>query len=249
MTSVTGRRRRHFGIAAYLTAVAACSLAPAGPAPSGADVDVLLVGNSLTSTNDLPAMVADIASADGATWLVRGRTAANFSLEDHWNAGAADAIRSTAADFVVLQQGPSSLPQNAQHLAYWSSQFASVIREAGGRPVLFMVWPSRERWDALEAVRASYAGAAEEVDGLFAPAGSVWGRLLEADPAMPLTLSDGFHPSRLGTFAAALTIYGTLTGKDPGRLPCPGLAGTEEQRAAVCEAVRQELRASAVPSS
>lgn len=245
MASVTGRGRRHCGIAALLAAAASFHLGPPGPEPPAtADLEVLFVGNSLTSTNDLPAMVAEIATSAGATWLVRSRTAPGFSLEDHWRAGGEEAVRSAAADFVVLQQGPSSLPGSAEHLARWSAEYARVTRERGGRPVLLMVWPSRARWDALGAVRAAYAGAAAEVDGVLAPAGSVWGRLLAADPAMPLTLPDGFHPSRLGTFAAALTLYGSLTGGDPGRLPCPGIAGTEAERAAVCQAVRDELRAS-----
>lgn len=234
-----------------VAAVAACSLgpsAPPGPGPSDADVKVLFVGNSLTSTNDLPGLVAEIAAADGAEWLARQRTAPGHSLEDHWHSGAEESVRTAEADFVVLQQGPSSLPQNAEHLARWSAIYAPVIREAGGRPALFMVWPSRRRWHALDAVRASYEGAAESVDGVLAPAGSVWGRLLERDPSLPLTLSDGFHPSRLGTFAAALTIYGSLAEIEPAELPCPELSGTGDQRARLCEAVREELGATAVPA-
>lgn len=251
-TQRTWRRGELRRVSALLVAaVAACSLGPSeptGPGPSDADVQILFVGNSLTYTNDLPGMVVEIAAADGAEWLARQRTAPSYSLEDHWHAGAEAAVRAAGADFVVLQQGPSSLPRNAEHLARWSATYAPVIREAGGRPALFMVWPPRRRWHALDAVRASYEGAAESADGLLAPAGSVWGRLLEEDPALPLTLSDGFHPSRLGTYAAALTIYGSLAEIEPAGLPCPELAGTEDQRARLCEAVREELGAAAVPA-
>ena len=225
----------------------ACSTGPVRPAPSDADVTVFFVGTSLTSTHALPGTVAQIAAADGSSWRTSSLTAPNHSLEDLWRAGAADAVREAGADVVVLQQGPSSLPENAEHLRRWAIRYAEVIRDSGGRPALLMVWPSRDRWHALDDVRASYAGAAEAVDGLFVPAGSVWGQLLEHDPATPLTEADGFHPAPLGTYAAALTTYGILAAVEPAELPCPALSGVDGDRlAAVCDAVRENLAVDAV---
>ena len=92
-----------------------------------ADVRVLFVGNSLTYTNDLPAMVWTIAEAAGHTFAFATVTRPNYSLEDHWNASAGDAVRAAEADFVVLQQGPSSLPENQDYLRSWTERFAPVI--------------------------------------------------------------------------------------------------------------------------
>jgi hypothetical protein len=57
------------------------------------------------------------------------------------------------------------------------------------------------------------------VDGLFLPAGDVWRAAWERDATVPLYDQDDFHPSVLGTYAAALVIYARLTGRTPVGLP------------------------------
>jgi hypothetical protein len=96
----------------------------------------------------------------------------DYSLEDHWNRG--DALRAIASarwDFVVLQQGPSSLPESRALLVDYATRFAREIRRAGARPALYMVWPPLSREDAWDDVTASYTAAAAAVDGLLLPAG------------------------------------------------------------------------------
>src|SRR5437868_1227446 len=72
---------------------------------------VLFIGNSLTYSNDLPAMVAALAKSAGKRPLVfQSVVEGGFSLEDHWDRGDAQrAIAQGKWDVVVLQQGPSSL--------------------------------------------------------------------------------------------------------------------------------------------
>src|SRR6185295_3078149 len=78
--------------------------------PSGDATRVLFIGNSLTYTNDLPSMVEAVASAAGMTFVTQSIALANYALIDHWNDGVAQGtIRNGNFDFVVLQQGPSSL--------------------------------------------------------------------------------------------------------------------------------------------
>jgi hypothetical protein len=231
--------------AVLVVASVGCSTETTGPVP-GADLRVLYVGNSLTASNDLPDMVAEIATHDDRETAYAVVVRPGYSLEDHWYNGLEDAIREAAADYVVLQQGPSSLPQNQEHLRSWTERIAPVVEESGGRPVLFMVWPSRSRIFAFDAVRNSYRNAASAVDGLFSPAGEVWRSVWEASDGIGLYGPDGFHPDRAGTFAAALTIYGTLTAADGATLPCPDLPElegvlTDDDREIVCEAAGATL--------
>lgn len=221
--------------------VAACAPPMSTGEASRPEVDVLFVGNSLTAANDLPGMVAEIARREGRELSVASITSPGASLEDHWNAGVAGRIERVGADVVLLQQGPSSLPANREHLVRWSRRYAETIRGAGGRPVLLMVWPPRSRWEALEDVAASYAAAARAVDGLLAPAGEVLGAALAREPVLPLLGPDGFHPTPLGTFASALTVFAVVSGRELAELPCPELAGTAAGRVAVCAAVREVL--------
>jgi hypothetical protein len=189
------------------------------PTIGDAELRVLFIGNSLTYTNDLPAMVQTIAEAAGHTLAYGEATMPNASLEDHWYAGIEETIRHAEADVVVLQQGPSSLPQNQEHLRTWTETFTEVIRDAGGEPVLFMVWPEEARLEALDAVYQSYSGAAVAVGGIFAPAGEAWRYAWEADAELVMYGPDGFHPSTLGSQTAALTIFRALFEEPVNGLP------------------------------
>ncbi len=168
-----------------------------------AELRVAFVGNSLTYTHDVPGLVEALARADGRSFSQVSITRPNASLEDHWYLGTPDVLRELAPDVVVLQQGPSSLPENQVHLRLWAAEFDTVIREVGGVPALYMVWPSDARRFAFEAVRTSYRVAADSVDGLFIPAGQTWVEGWALDPDLALYGPDGFHPSYLGALAAA----------------------------------------------
>jgi hypothetical protein len=74
---------------------------------------VLFIGNSLTAANDLPRLVAAMSALVGAPLECENVTFDGFSLEDHWNEGSAKrAIARGGWSTVVLQQGPSALPES-----------------------------------------------------------------------------------------------------------------------------------------
>ena len=181
-----------------------------GTGPGDGTLTVLFIGNSLTASNDLPVLTREVAVAGGTLLAFVVTAPGGVSLEDHWNAGVVDLIADTRADVVVLQQGPSSLPESQEHLRTWATQLATPIRQAGGEPALLMVWPELARVSAFDDVRDSYQGAAEAVDGIFIPAGEAWRAAWRRDPDLALYGFDGFHPSCLGSFVAALTVYAVL---------------------------------------
>jgi hypothetical protein len=186
----------------------------------GDGLKVLFVGNSLTWSNDLPALVQTVAEATGKEIAVRSVTKSNYSLEDHWADGdALNAIRGADWDVVVLQQGPSSLALNTIHLREWSERFDTVIREVGARPALYMVWPDETRTHVFGAVAHAYTAAAESVDGMLFPVGEAWLLAWERDPELELYGPDGFHPSDLASVLAALVIYQQLFDDSPVGLP------------------------------
>lgn len=195
-------------IAPLVAATAVCATTPTSvdEALPEADARVLFLGNSLTYTNDLPFLVRAIAEAAGHTFVHSTIARPDYSLEDHWNTGGRDAVLQAQADFVIMQQGPSSLPESQEYLRTWTERFAPVIAEAGGTPALYMVWPDDTRLHAFDDVRDSYESAAVAVGGLFIPAGEAWRAAWDAGLTSPLYGPDGFHPSGLGSVIAALTI-------------------------------------------
>ena len=183
-----------------------------------APISVLFIGNSLTSWNDLPLLV-EAMSLDSPTPIqAESLTRNDFSIEDHVNAGASKRIRKSSFKYVVLQQGPSSLESSRANLREWTRKIAADIRASNAVPALYMVWPDRSRLAYLPQVAESYRLAAEDVDGVLVPAGVVWARAWQKDPKLGLYGGDQFHPSKLGTYAAAAAITTRLTGIAPETL-------------------------------
>ena len=208
------------------SAVLAAVLAAVGSACGGADdggekpLRVLFVGNSLTATNDLPEAVAALA-ADAGRRPVETRMVApgGVSLEEHWRStGARQALDDGPWDAVVLQQGPSTLPESRAHLRTWTRRWADEVRAQGAQPALLGAWPEAERRDAFPAAIDSHAAAATASDATLLPVAAAWRAAWRRDPDLELYGPDGFHPSELGTQLAALVVYAGLTGEDPGAL-------------------------------
>ena len=199
-------------------AIIGAAVSAAGQQPD--ELRVLFIGNSLTSVNDLPRLVEDL-SARGGTRVRASMVAKNdFSLDDHWqNGDARKAIEGGGWSFVVMQQGPSALPESRVQLRASVKQFDAIIRKAGARPALYMVWPSLARKGDFDRVRDSYAIAASDVSGLFIPAGEAWRAAWKREPTVALYSADGFHPTPQASYLAALVIVSRLTGRDVSSLP------------------------------
>lgn len=213
------RTRAYFLIGILAAGFVAATGGAAGPGQATAATKVLFVGNSLTFWNDLPLLVEAMAKARGVSLQCEAATGPDLSIEDHWNRGVRDLIRDGGFSHVVLQQGPSSLASSRANLREWTKRFAAVIRTSGAHPALYMVWPDRSRRAFFDQVRESYRLASEDVSGLLLPAGEAWLAAWKLDPGLELYGPDGFHPSKLGSYAAAATIFAGLTGASPMGLP------------------------------
>lgn len=191
---------------------------------------VLFIGNSLTYTNDLPAMFTALAVAAGRPRpFVRAVTGPGLSLQDQWDLGEAQkAIAVGGWDFVVLQQGPSASPEGTLLLRTYSRRFNELIRAKGGRTVLYMVWPSTSRIQDFDGVALSYRQAAKDVGGLLCPAGETWRAAWKRDPKLALYSPDGLHPTPAGTYAAAVTFFQVLYKQSPVGLPATLTLATGE---------------------
>ncbi len=228
-----------------LTVMGACLVTMlVGTSVSGAQgsppLRVLFVGNSLTTTNDLPSTVSALATTIGRPLEVGRVTADGYALEDHWNDGR---VRTELAggdwDVVIMQQGPSALPESQVALREWAIRLADEARAAGSRPGLLTVWPESYRRQVLPDVIASYRTAATAARADVYPAGDAWFAAWRCTPTLGLYGSDGFHPSKLGTYLAALVVVGKLF-RAPlitPKLALPGMNATVAKRLQAAAAV------------
>ena len=207
-----------------LAALPACRLEAQTPPPPA---HVLFIGNSLTYFNGMPDLMVTVARSVGDTGISVAMVAMpDYAILDHWQEGSAlRELRTKRWTHVVLQQGPSSQQEGADWLMEGMRHFAPVVRAAGAEPVLFMVWPQRSRPDDFDGVKQHYREAAALVHGIFAPVGDAWVAAFDDDPAAPLYGPDGLHPSREGSYLAAVVLLARLRDTDPRTLP-PSIPGS-----------------------
>lgn len=247
MTRSAALRRALLAPLALLLLLAACLEAPTAPGitkrkPGDENATWLLfIGNSHTEINNIPALVVELAAMAGdsslrADMIVGG----GMALEDHWLFGDAQrALERYRWDYVVMQQGPSSLLENQVHLRTWTQRFAPLIYAAEAEPVLYQVWPSAFHRHTAAAALQSYTQAAAAVDGILAPAGDGITVAWERPDPLPVYAGDGVHATIYGGYIAALTIAARIVGFDPESLP-PQIPGWT-----VPEATVRELQAAA----
>jgi hypothetical protein len=183
--------------------------------------NVLFIGNSLTYWNALPALVsalADSAKLPELNWAMVAYP--DYNLEDHWARGdAPKAIALGNWDYVVLQQGPSSVLVNREQLINSTRMIDVELRRVNARAALYSVWPQISRQQDFPAAIESYRLAAETVNGLFLPVASAWLIAADMDRTIALYSQDGLHPSPAGSYLAALVMFQQLYDRSPVGLP------------------------------
>ena len=216
-------------LAAAITLAEGASCAgSSGVGPAGG-LHVLFIGNSLTYTNDLPETFRVIATGAADSVHVAAVALPNFAVIDHALGGsnAVAVIERGGWDFVVMQQGPTWPGLCLDTLIRAVKILDAPIRAVGARPALLMTWPSAADSGngAFDDVRDAYRTAAQSVGAVFLPAGVAWQDAWRQDSTLALYSPDQYHPSRLGTYLAALVVYEGLTGLDARTLsPLAGAA-------------------------
>ena len=158
---------------------------------------ILLLGNSLTTANGMPRMLAEITGAEVVCHTRGGaRLAEHLKGNTRLGAKTQAALREENWDCVVLQE------------------MSSQIRQHGAVPVLYATWAyekggsklESKGWDYEEmalAMSAAYSKAARDNGALLADVGQ---RFYQLSQREQLYAADGVHPNEQGSRLAAETI-------------------------------------------
>jgi len=185
-------------------------------------VNVLFIGNSHTYLNSMPRMLLALTEAEnrGFELSVDQSTGKGVGLEWHWRQPATrEMIQSRRWDYVVLQDrsgGPLEEPESFQlHAGLLDKE----IRQQGAETVLYMTWANRHRPETQAAIADAYAKAAERLNAVLAPVGTVWHKVRRMDPGFELYHKDGRHANPAGSYLAACVFYALLFKTSPEGLP------------------------------
>ena len=203
---------------------------------------IMFVGNSLTSVNDLPAMLIDIASSDPdvpvrlqAKAFTKGGATLIGIFED---TNALAWAQSHPVDEVVLQEiSHWYATEDAVHASSYgydatlgsAQRWVDALRPLGATPVLFQVWADADdsvaytdkSWatfgwtsarDATESLRSTER-LATRIGTPVAPVGEAFDTASRTPGAPDVWGPDRHHPSVAGTYLAALVFYRQFTGR------------------------------------
>lgn len=190
-------------------------------------ISVLFIGNSYTSTNDLPGILSNLTQSKGDVITIDSKTNGGFTFQAHTNDPLTfTKINLSSWDYVVLQgqsQEPSFPTQqvNTSTLPYAVQLADSVYNNSSCSQVMyFMTWGRQNgdpQWDSINTfdkmnkrLRDAYIRIADSSNASIAAVGSAWKFVRDNYPAINLYSGDGSHPSVAGTYLSACVFYSSL---------------------------------------
>jgi len=183
---------------------------------TGSDARILFIGNSYTSRNNLPRLLANLAAVaqHPRTLHVESIVAGGASLRRHWNAGKAQqAISNGAWNYVVLQE-QSTLPVKNSHRYHDNVRlFAAEIVAHEARTVLYLTWSRQSAPQTQDVITRAVTDISGEVNAVVVPVGETWQRVLRESPEIRLYTEDGSHPTPAGSYLAACVFHVALFGE------------------------------------
>jgi hypothetical protein len=228
------------------------------PAPSGPNAPtlrVLFIGNSLTYSGDLPAMIQGLARTAGVNLLYEQHTPGGARL---LNQAADPQVRALLArggwDAVVLQeqsQWPAfSDEQVRSGIEPYATALATEARAAspsvrlllydtparqGGDPQNASAYPELATYEGMQLrIDRTYERLAALLQGTVVPAGVAWRIARRERPEIDL-YADPVHPGRIGAYLIACVFHATLLDRSP--VGSSYTAGIEPGVAAALQAI------------
>ena len=244
-------------VAALLIVVAAQA---AGPTVKALQIDtpkrVLFVGNSyFFYSGSVHFYTRRIALAADPVWAkpfqykaatIAGSPLAHHSIEALTESGKLGVKEPW--EVVILQGNSTDALSDATRAEFRRTviEFNEVIRKRGGRTALYMtqahVKPSRSASpDMMRKTEEMYVSVGNEIGALVIPAGLAFEEAYRRRPDIKLHQDyDGSHPTQLGVYLAACTVYVSLYRKSPvgNSYDYYGKVGKEE--AAFLQAVSED---------
>ena len=220
------------------------------PAVASADINLLFMGNSHTSFNNLPGMVAAMVRAAQPGKSVAAVEAPNWMFLEQRASDAQSLALLRAGNwrYVVLQAQEYSSSGLFQYSTEGAVSLVGMARAVRAVPILFPEWPRRGIAET-QRIYDLHVAIAQRAPACVPPIPQAWDLALARHPDLVALLynEDGNHSAPAGAFLAALVIATTMTGQAPSQLPfLPGF-GVDADVQAKLRAVAADTVVSLAP--
>lgn len=186
---------------------------------------ILMLGNSYTSANHLPLMLAEMTGAEVVAHTRGGaRLAEQINPATKLGNKTLKALHDEKWDYVIVQEMSNGPITSKEKFMTNLSKLCGLIRENGAIPVLFATWAyekngkqlkkfGMEYEDMICSMKETFREAAKRTSCLLADVTTAFEQQAET---VKLYAPDGSHPSETGSKLAARTIAKVIW-NDPKR--------------------------------
>lgn len=204
---------------------------------------VLFIGNSYTSTNNLPQMIKDISNSMGDSLIFDDNTPGGSFLVNHLNdLSTLNKIMAGDWDYVVLQDQSlmySGTTWNNPPRVEVAMKLNDTIKKYNScsQTIFYITWGRKngsnfysqgppyfdfpfgsnsiDYFQMDSTIENNYMISADSTNAIVSPVGAVWRSIRQNNSTIELFNPDESHPSIYGSYAAACSFYTTIFRKDP----------------------------------
>ena len=183
--------------------------------------EILFLGNSHSSYNDLPGLVSTlIESGDaGSTALAIPAPGWKF-LDERLNDGVTlQSLNSRPWTHVILQAQKYSTSGRFTYPTQAAEEWIRRVKARNGLPVMFPEWPRRGNTEEGPRVHHLHLDIALREPACVAPIGLAWEESIAHHPGLELHAFDGNHSNLNGALLTAYVLYQVITLQDASMLP------------------------------
>jgi len=188
---------------------------------------ILFIGNSFTFYNAMPGLLKRIAYGEGERLEVDSITFGGYYIGRYSDTSTEDGkytdevLNSNNWDYVVLQGQSLEPAVNKESFLKTVKELCDKIYSIGAKPILYQSWSYYEGSEKLIstglsyeqmylALKDAYITAAEQNSAVLVPVGDIFYKNNEPYGKMRFICGDDYHPTHIGSYAAAVCFYRTL---------------------------------------
>lgn len=185
----------------------------ANPSENTSALTILMIGNSHTAVNNVPAILSTILdqSPEATSNHTRRALKSLFLYQHIEDETTLATFNERHWDFVVLQAQRYSQSQVIQYPTDAAESFINMTRNQNGQAILFPEW-ARFGVNETNYIHNLHQSIAQISPACVAPIGKAWEMSLALDPEIQLHANDGNHANFSGGYLTALVLYETITG-------------------------------------
>jgi hypothetical protein len=216
------------------------------------DYDLLFIGNSHSSYNNLPDLVATLIKTGLPNKTTYVTNTSNWAfLADRIGDGVTQSIlESRDWTHVFLQAQKYSTSGLYSYPTSGAEEWIRRVKVQGAAPILFPEWPRRGNYEEGLRVHELHLYIASQEPACVAPVGLAWDASIAEQPNLLLHAGDGNHSNLKGALLTAYVFYQVLTGKSASELPfVDSINVTESEQKILRDIAAETVQANLCPSA